>query len=125
DEVAEGGVAEQPLQPDDARQVEVVGGFVEQEQVGPAGQLAGGGQALAPAAGEGRSGLIGGGGAELGEGDGDAGLALVLLEVLLSKGGKQYLTDRQLGGKGVVLGDVTQPDGAAERAGPGVGFLAA
>ena len=52
DEVAEGGGAQQPFQPDDAGQVEVVGRLVEQQQVGPADQFAGQGQPLAPAAGK-------------------------------------------------------------------------
>ena len=40
------------LEPEDAFEVEVVGGLVEQQEVGRGGQLAGDGQALLPAAGE-------------------------------------------------------------------------
>ena len=52
DEVAERRGAQQPFEPDDAGQVEVVGRLVQQQQVGLAGQFAGQGEPLPPAAGE-------------------------------------------------------------------------
>jgi hypothetical protein len=51
-QIARGVLSERRLQPEDALHVEVVGGLVEQQHVGPAGQLADDGEALAPAAGE-------------------------------------------------------------------------
>ena len=86
DEVAERGGPQQPLQPDDARQVEMVGRLVEQQQVGPADQFAGQGQPLAPAAGEDVGRLVGVGEADLRQGDGGPGFALVVLDRLRRRG---------------------------------------
>ena len=46
DQVAEGGSPQQPLQPDDAGQIEMVGRLVEQQQVGLASQSRGPGPAV-------------------------------------------------------------------------------
>ena len=48
DQVAESSLTQQPLQPDNARQVEMIGRFVEQQQVGPADKFTGQSQPLAP-----------------------------------------------------------------------------
>ena len=117
DEVAERGGPQQPFQPDDARQVEVVGRLVEQQQVGPADQLAGQGQPLAPAAGEGVGRLVGVGEADLRQGDGGPRLALVVLDRLVGEGGEQHLADGLAGGEDVVLGDVADAGAAAQRRG--------
>ena len=108
DEVAERGGPQQPFQPDDAGQVEMVGRLVEQQQVGPADQFAGQGQPLAPAAGEDVGRLVGVGEADLGERDGGAGFAFVVLDRLVGEGGEQHVADGLAGGEDVVLGEVAE-----------------
>ena len=53
DDAGEGGVGEELFEPGDAFEIEVVGGLVEEEQVGLADEFAGDGEAALPAAGEG------------------------------------------------------------------------
>ena len=91
DEVAERRGAQQAFQPDDARQVEVVGRLVEQQQVGLADQLARQRQPLAPAAGEHVGRLVGVGEADLGQRDRRPRLALVLLDRLVGQRSQQHV----------------------------------
>ena len=49
--IAERGRPEETLQPHDPRHIEVIGRLIEQQQIGPAGQLAGQGEPFAPPAG--------------------------------------------------------------------------
>ena len=86
DQVAERRGPQQSLQPDDARQIEVVGRLVEQQQIGPAGEFAGQGQPLAPAAREDVGRLVGVGEADLRQRDGGPGVALVILDRLGGQG---------------------------------------
>ncbi len=102
----------------------MVGRFVEQEQVGPAHQLAGQRQPLAPAAGENVGRLLGVKKAHLRQGDGGAGLALVLLDRFADEGGEQHVMDALPVGENVVLGEVAEADGSAQRARAGVRLLA-
>ena len=66
----------------------MVGRLVEQQEVGLADEFAGQGEPLPPAAGEGVGRLVGVGEADLRQGDGGAGLALVVLEVVVGEGGE-------------------------------------
>ncbi len=52
DDAGEGSLGEQLFEPEDALEIEVVGGLVEEEQVGVEDELAGDGEAAAPTAGE-------------------------------------------------------------------------
>jgi len=91
DYVAEVAGPQQALEPDDAGQVEMVGRLVQQQEVGPAGELAAQGQALAPAARKEVSRLVGFAKACLSQGNGGPGSALVVLDRLGRNGGKHYL----------------------------------
>ena len=88
DDVAERGGPQQPFQPDDAGQVEVVGRLVEQQQVGLAGELAGQGQPLAPAAGEDVGRLVRVGEADLGQRDGGPASRSCVFDRVVGEGGE-------------------------------------
>ena len=79
DEVAEVRVAQQPFEPDDAGQVEVVCRLVHEQEVGLTGEFAGEGESLSPAAGECVGRLVRVGEAHPREGNGGTRLALVIL----------------------------------------------
>ena len=125
DEVAEVRVAQQPFEPDDAGQVEVVGRLVHEQEVGLTGEFAGEGEPLAPAAGEGVGRLVRVGEAHPREGDGGAGLALAVLEAVGGEGGEHGLAGGEAGVEGVLLRQVADAGAAAGGDGPVVGCLAA
>ena len=113
DEEAEGGLREVVFEPLDALDVEVVGGLIEQEQVGLLDQAAGDGEAFAPAAGEGGGELVAVGEAHGAGEDGDLGEALALGEVLAGDGILQDALDGGIFGEDVVLGHIGEAEAAA------------
>ena len=90
DQIAEWGGPQQPLQPRDARQIEVIGRLVQQQEVGTLDQLAGQRQSLPPASGERIDHLLRIDEADLGQCDGGPSRALVFLERLLGQRIEQH-----------------------------------
>ncbi len=125
DQVAERRRPEQPLQPDDAGQIEVVGRLIEQQQVGLAHELAGQGKPFAPAAGKMIGPLIGIAETDLRQRDRRPGFALVILDRLAGKRGQKHRADAQTGSERVVLGQVTDARAAPQGTRAGVGLLKA
>ena len=68
--------------------------------------------------------LVGVAEADLREGDGGAGLAFVVFEMIVGEGGEEHVADGLAGGENVVLGEVAEAGGAAQRTDAGVGLLA-
>ena len=125
DEEAETGLREIVFQPFDAVDVEVVGGLVEQEQVGLLDQAAGDGEAFAPAAGQGGGELVAVGEADGAGGDGDLGQLLAVGQVFAGDGVFQDALDGGGFGEGVFLGHVSHAQAALHDDFPGVGVLLA
>jgi hypothetical protein len=128
DEEGKGEAGQEPLQPQHALQVQVVGGFVEEQQVGLAYGLRQDGQPLAPAAGKGGHLFVGLGEAGPLHAGVDARLRLVGLQPQVLQRLLQALPHRQAG-RGVLhpvlLGEVAHAQAAARRQAAGVGRLLA
>jgi hypothetical protein len=124
-DAGEGGLVEQGFKPGDAGEVEVVGGLVEEKNVGVGDDGLGDGEALAPAAGE-----EGGFGREGGEADAAGGLAQATFAVSFwdgggGEGGFEDLADGEAGGVGGLLADVGDAGALAGGEVAGVGLLLA
>src|SRR5579871_1294938 len=102
----------------------MVGRFIKEEKIGPADELPGEGQPLAPAPGERGCGLVQIDESDLRERDGRLRLALVLFERLLGKGREDDVASRQVAVETIVLRQVTDACRAAHGSGPGIGLLA-
>ena len=118
----EGRVGEQLLEPEDAFEIQVVGGLVEEEQVGLADQFAGDGEAALPAAGErfGAQAAIGEAGAA--QRLVDARGAFQIVEVLAGDGVGDDLVDGVALGEFGVLRHVADARVAAHGDGAGIGL---
>jgi hypothetical protein len=103
----------------------VVSRFVEQQQVGPAGELARQSQPLAPAARKDPRRPIRAREAGLRQGNCRPDLTLVVIHGLAGQGSEHDLVRGLARGEDVVLGDVPEASGAAQRARAGVGVLQA
>ena len=107
---------QQVLEPQNALEVEVVRGLVEQQQLGLPRQLARDHQALLPAAGErvDRLGAVRESG--LAERDSDACVDLVLVEMFFPHGLAEHCGHCRASREARVLRDVTEPQAFASRA---------
>ena len=118
----EGGRSEQPLEPQDAFEIEVVGGLVEEEQVGIEGQLARNGEPALPSAGEGfrRGGAVG----ETGPAERlvDARGTLEIVEALARDGGGDDFRGGELRREAHLLRHVTDTRVAPHGDGAGIGL---
>ena len=88
-EVAERGSTQESFQPDDAGQIEVIGWFVEEQDVGSADELPGQRQALPPPAGHRLGELVVVFKSDLRKRDRDPGVPLVVLEMFACEGGQE------------------------------------
>ncbi len=108
--------AQQALQPQDAGEIQMVGRFVQQQQVGFEGQFPRQTQPFAPTARQFLRHQVVVVEADPGEVNGRAGFPLVVLEVLPGQGIDNHLAQGFAGLKSVILGQIPDPGPLTGRA---------